>query len=65
MSAQLKSNAPGDVQVVPSGRAVGAEIGGIDLTKPPARPEEGRKRSPMEATCGIHEAAAAESRLIA
>ena len=34
MSAQLKSNAPEDVQVVPTGAAVGAEIRGVDLSRP-------------------------------
>ena len=34
MSAQLKSNAPETIQVVPSGAAVGAEIHGIDFSQP-------------------------------
>jgi len=34
MSAQLKSNAPETIQVVPSGAAVGAEIRGIDFSQP-------------------------------
>ena len=34
MSAQLKSNSPENVQVVPSGAAVGAEIRGVDLSRP-------------------------------
>jgi taurine dioxygenase len=34
MSAQLKCNAPENVQVVPSGKAVGAEIRGVDLAQP-------------------------------
>src|SRR3954463_7181442 len=32
--SQLHGNAPEDVQVVPSGKAVGAEIRGVDLSQP-------------------------------